>query len=153
MLFLFHIQHTAWYMVGTLNLNLWQEGHLWSWILGVKKSGDENSHFWGQPRYSLACAENGCSFCRAGEQHQDLQHNGFDAPARWSASISDVRNCLEQKLQRRQSLQIKTAVTDSLLKSVHHLAFPPRTNTRRKPWQILHKKRKNVFLCAHGDKS
>ena len=39
MLFLFHIQHTAWYMVGTLNLNLWQEGHLWSWILGVKKSG------------------------------------------------------------------------------------------------------------------
>lgn len=77
MIFLFHIQHTAWCMVGTLNLSLWQEGHLWSWILGVKKSGDENSHFCGQPRYSLAHADDGCGFCRAGDERKHLQHSGI----------------------------------------------------------------------------
>lgn len=103
MIILVHIQDTAWYMVGTLNLSLWQEGHLWSWILEVKKSGDENFHFWGHPRYSLACADNGCGFCRAGQQHQHSQHNGIQYSCKVISNLSQMSG--NQSLKYRASNQ------------------------------------------------
>lgn len=61
------------------------EGHLWSWTLGVKKSGDENSHFWGQPRCSwhvliMAVA------CGLGNSTNSCSIMGLDTPARISAT-------------------------------------------------------------------